>query len=75
MMARIAVEDVELHGCPVRAGDRVLLNFAAANRDPDMFSDAQLRAARRGRQRRQLRRRLSAVTADKTKALGFPRSG
>ena len=40
MMARIAVEDVELHGCPVRAGDRVLLNFAAANRDPDMFTDA-----------------------------------
>ncbi len=40
MMARIAVEDVELHGCPVRAGDRVLLNFAAANRDPAMFTDA-----------------------------------
>jgi cytochrome P450 len=40
MMARIAAEDVELHGCPVRAGDRVLLNFAAANRDPDMFTDA-----------------------------------
>jgi cytochrome P450 len=39
-MARIAVEDVELHGCPVRAGDRVLVNFAAANRDPDMFTDA-----------------------------------
>jgi cytochrome P450 len=40
MMARIAVEDVELHGCPVSAGDRVLLNFASANRDPDMFADA-----------------------------------
>ena len=40
MMARIAVDDVELHGCPVHEGDRVLLNFAAANRDPEMFPDA-----------------------------------
>jgi cytochrome P450 len=40
MMARIAVEDVELHGCPVKEGDRVLLNFAAANRDPEAFPDA-----------------------------------
>jgi cytochrome P450 len=39
-MARIAVHDVELHGCPVRRGDRVLLNFPAANRDPDAFPDA-----------------------------------
>ncbi|HAP77454.1 MAG TPA: cytochrome P450 [Acidimicrobiaceae bacterium] len=36
-MARIAVDDVDLVGCPVKAGDKVLLNFAAANRDPDVF--------------------------------------
>ena len=39
-MARIAAEDVELHGCPVKQGDRVLLNFPAANRDPDAFPAA-----------------------------------
>ncbi len=39
-MARIAVEDAELAGCPVRAGDKVLLNFPAANRDPDAFERA-----------------------------------
>ena len=39
-MARIAAEDVELHGCPVKEGDRVVLNFAAANRDPAAFPEA-----------------------------------
>ena len=36
-MARVANHDVELQGCPVKAGDKVLLSFAAANRDPAMF--------------------------------------
>jgi cytochrome P450 len=36
-MARVAKEDTEVLGCPVKAGDKVLLNFAAANRDPAMF--------------------------------------
>jgi len=36
-MARIAVDDVDLKGCPVKAGDKVLLNFPAANRDPEVF--------------------------------------
>ncbi len=36
-MARIAVDDTELAGCPVRAGDKVILNFPAANRDPAVF--------------------------------------
>jgi cytochrome P450 len=40
MMARIAVDEVELHGGPVHEGDRVLLNFAAANRDPETYPDA-----------------------------------
>ncbi len=38
-MARIATGDTELHGCPVKEGDRVLLNFPAANRDPSAFPD------------------------------------
>ena len=36
-MARVAVDDVDLKGCPVRAGEKVLLNFPAANRDPEVF--------------------------------------
>lgn len=39
-MARIVTEDVEFAGCPMREGDRVLLNFPAANRDPAAFPDA-----------------------------------
>jgi cytochrome P450 len=38
-MARIATEDVEVAGCPIKAGDRVLMNFPAANRDSEMFDD------------------------------------
>jgi cytochrome P450 len=39
-MARIATEDTEVGGCPVHAGDKVLLNFPAANRDPAAFERA-----------------------------------
>ncbi|MET0577263.1 MAG: cytochrome P450 [Ilumatobacteraceae bacterium] len=39
-MARAVVEDTELAGCPLRAGDKVLLSFAAANRDPEAFERA-----------------------------------
>jgi cytochrome P450 len=39
-MARIAAEDTEVGGCPVHAGDRVLLPFSLANRDPAVFPDA-----------------------------------
>jgi len=39
-MARIVVDDVEVGGCPMKAGDRVLLNFPAANRDPQAFERA-----------------------------------
>jgi cytochrome P450 len=39
-MARIVRDDVEFHGCPMHQGDRVLLNFPAANRDPAVFPDA-----------------------------------
>jgi len=39
-MARLVTKDVEFAGCPMRAGDRVLMNFPAANRDPEVFDDA-----------------------------------
>ncbi|HEY0518463.1 MAG TPA: cytochrome P450 [Ilumatobacteraceae bacterium] len=36
-MARIVDHDTEFQGCPMRAGDRVLMSFPAANRDPRQF--------------------------------------
>jgi len=36
-MARVVRTDVEFGGCPMRAGDKVLMNFPAANRDPAIF--------------------------------------
>jgi cytochrome P450 len=36
-MAREGTEDVEYAGCPMKAGDKVLMNFPAANRDPEAF--------------------------------------
>lgn len=36
-MARIVSEDFEYNGCPMKAGDRVIMNFPAANRDPEAF--------------------------------------
>jgi len=39
-MARIAATDHEIGGCPVKAGDWMLLPFPAANRDPAVFEDA-----------------------------------
>jgi cytochrome P450 len=38
-VGRLARQDTELHGRPVGAGERVLLAFAAANRDPEVFED------------------------------------
>ncbi len=39
-MARIATADVEVAGVHIREGDRVLMNFPAANRDPKVFERA-----------------------------------
>lgn len=39
-MARQVVGDIEISGCPMHKGDQVLLTFPAANRDPEMFEDA-----------------------------------
>lgn len=39
-MARIVNEDTEVNGACMHAGERIVLNFPAANRDPDAFTDA-----------------------------------
>jgi len=39
-MARIVAEDTEVEGCPMKEGDRVLMSFPSANRDPEKFPDA-----------------------------------
>jgi cytochrome P450 len=39
-MARIVTKDVEFENCPMMAGDKILMNFPAANRDPEAFADA-----------------------------------
>ncbi|MDG1409685.1 MAG: cytochrome P450 [Acidimicrobiales bacterium] len=39
-MARLIAEDIELGGCPMKAGDWTLLPFPAANRDPEAFEQA-----------------------------------
>ncbi len=39
-MARITTEDHSYGGCPMKEGDRVIMNFPAANRDPEKFADA-----------------------------------
>jgi cytochrome P450 len=38
-MARLATEDVTVGGVTIPAGSRVLMNFPAANRDPEVFPD------------------------------------
>ncbi len=38
--ARTATEDCELHGMKIRAGDKLALYWASANRDEDEFDDA-----------------------------------
>lgn len=39
-MARYVADDVEVAGCPMKAGDKVLMNFPGGNRDPEMFERA-----------------------------------
>ncbi len=39
-MARVALEDVEYNGVTFEEGDKVLMNFPAANHDPEVFEDA-----------------------------------
>lgn len=39
-LAREVLHDVEIGGCPMRAGQMVLLPFPAGNRDPEVFPNA-----------------------------------
>lgn len=39
-MARVVTEEVEVNGTSLRQGDRVLMNYPGANRDPEVFPDA-----------------------------------
>ncbi|MGI9425322.1 MAG: cytochrome P450 [Hyphomicrobiaceae bacterium] len=39
-MARLIAKDTTVNGCPMKAGEMLLLPFPAANRDPDQFDDA-----------------------------------
>ena len=39
-MARVVTSDTEFKGCPMHTGDKVLMNFPAANRDPEVFDRA-----------------------------------
>ncbi|MEV7689380.1 cytochrome P450 [Streptomyces bungoensis] len=41
-LARIALEDVEIAGVRVRAGDALYVSYLAANRDPDVFPDPEV---------------------------------
>jgi cytochrome P450 len=36
-MARVVTGDLDYGGCPMKEGDKVLMNFPAANRDPEAF--------------------------------------
>ena len=38
-MAREVIADVEVAGCPMRSGDKVLMSFPAGNRDPAQFEN------------------------------------
>lgn len=38
-LARTVAKEAEFHGCPVHVGDRVLLAWGSANRDPAQFED------------------------------------
>lgn len=38
-MARTVTTDAEISGCPVKAGERVLVPWFAANHDPEVFAD------------------------------------
>ncbi|MEM9042915.1 MAG: cytochrome P450 [Actinomycetota bacterium] len=41
-MGRKVIQDTEVAGCPVRAGEQMLVTFPAANHDPDAFDRPEL---------------------------------
>lgn len=38
-MAREVLDDIEIGGCPMKAGDKVLMSYPAGNRDPNHFEN------------------------------------
>ncbi len=40
-MARVVTTDTKFRGCPMHEGDKLLMNFPAANRDPEVFERAE----------------------------------
>jgi cytochrome P450 len=42
LAGRTLTKDVELRGCPMRAGDRIMLNWAGASRDPEVFPNPEV---------------------------------
>ncbi|MFE7767860.1 cytochrome P450 [Streptomyces sp. NPDC057438] len=38
-VVRVALQDIELHGCPIKVGESVTVALSAANRDADHFAD------------------------------------
>ncbi|MEE2030631.1 cytochrome P450 [Rhodococcus chondri] len=36
-LARTVMRDTDFHGCPMKKGDRALLSWSSANRDPQLF--------------------------------------
>src|SRR4051794_22869094 len=36
---RTATKDAELHGCPIHAGDKVVMWYVSSNRDPERYED------------------------------------
>lgn len=40
IVTRTATKDTMIKGCPIKSGDKIVLNYTAANRDPLVFEDA-----------------------------------
>ncbi len=38
-MARVATQDIEFKGCPIKQGDKIIMAFPAGNRDPEVFEN------------------------------------
>lgn len=53
-LARTLSRDAEFHGQPLREGDRAILMWAAANRDPDMFPNPDAVDLHRANARKQM---------------------